>query len=173
MNGKGTHISCPDCGKSYYMDEYGVLSATQGETEFSSITEWYDWEREQVRAEIKEGDYGVELPCEILMTLTDHKFYRIGEGVLKHDIDGFVLDGCDGELHYEHKPLCAHTVNSDFWFYQIGDVISFGNHDGLFYCFPKTKNDIVTKVRFAAEEIYKIRRHDKTAACGCGREKAE
>jgi hypothetical protein len=52
-------------------------------------------------------------------------------------------------------------VNSDFYFYQIGDVVSFGNHDGLFYCFPKTKEDIVCKVRFAHEEIYKIIRQEK------------
>jgi hypothetical protein len=101
------------------------------------------------------------------MTVSDHKFYRVGEGRLRHDINGFVLDGCDGQLHYEHKQLCAHTVNSDFFFYQIGDVISFGTNDHLFYCFPKTEGDVVCKVRLAAEEIYKIRRHDKEAACGC------
>ena len=171
MVGKGTDISCPDCGKVYRMDEYGALSATEGETEFSHIPDWFDWQREEVRREIKDGDYSVDLPVEIIMTVTDHKFYRVGEGRLRHDIDGFVLDGCYGALHYEHKPLCAHTVNSDFYFYQIGDVVSFGNHDALYYCFPKTEGDVVTKIRLAAEEIYKIRRHDRSAACGCKEEK--
>lgn len=171
MIGKGVNISCPDCGKVYHMTEYGELRGEEGETEFSHIPHWYDWERECVRREIKEGDYGIDIPVDILMTVTDHKFYRVGEGRLRHDIDGFVLDGCDGKLHYEHKPLCAHTVNSDFYFYQIGDMVSFGNNDGLFYCFPKEGGDIVTKIRLAAEEIYKIRRHDRSAACRC--EKAE
>ena len=169
MIGKGTEISCPDCGKSYYMDEYGVLSAKDGVTEFSHIPDWYDWERECVREEIERGEYSIDLPVDILMTLTDYKFYRVGEGRLRHDRGGFVLDGCEGKLHYEHKPLCAHTVNSDFFFYQIGDVVSFGNNEHLFYCFPKTEGDIVCKMRFAAEEIYKIRRHDKEAACGCNK----
>ena len=171
MIGKGVNLSCPDCGKVYRMDEYGVLKATEGETEFSHIPDWFDWQREEVRREIKDGDYSVDLPVEIIMTVTDHKFYRVGEGRLRHDIDGFVLDGCYGALHYEHKPLCAHTVNSDFYFYQIGDVVSFGNHDALYYCFPKTESDVVTKIRLAAEEIYKIRRHDRSAACGCKEEK--
>lgn len=167
MVGQGTEIRCNECGKVYYMDEYGSLSARDGKTEFSHIPDWYDWERECVRREIEAGEYSLDLPVEILMTLTDYKFYRVGEGRLRHDRNGFVLDGCDGKLHYEHKPLCAHTVNSDFFFYQIGDVISFGNHEHLFYCFPKTEGDIVCKARLAAEEIYKIRRHDKEAACGC------
>ena len=167
MVGQGCDISCPDCGKIYHMDEYGQLQAKGGDTEFSHIPDWYDWERECVRAEIKEGDYFVDLPVDIVMTASDHKFYRVGEGRLHHDIDGFVLDGCDGKLHYEHKPLCSHTINSDFYFYQIGDVISFGTNDYLFYCFPKTDSDIVCKVRFAAEEIYKLRRHDRSAQCNC------
>ena len=164
MIGKGTTLSCPDCGKVYHMDEYGVLSAEDGITEFSHIPDWYDWERKCVREEIERGEYSVDLDCRLLMTLTDYKFYEIGEGRLRHDKNGFVLDGCDGKLHYEHKPLSAHTVNSDFYFYQIGDVVSFGNTDGLFYCFPKSKEDIVCKIRFAHEEIYKITRAEKEAA---------
>ena len=167
MIGKGCDITCPDCGKVYHMDEYGTLSAKDGETEFNHIPDWVDWERGSVLREIKEGEYAVDIPVDIIMTVTDNKFYRIGEGRLMHDIDGFVLDGCNGELHYEQKPLCAHTVNSDFYFYQIGDVISIGNHEHLFYCFPKTEGDIVCKMRLAAEEIYKIRRNDKSAACNC------
>ena len=164
MIGKGTTLRCPDCGKVYRMDEYGVLSAEDGVTEFSHIPDWYDWERRCVREEIERGEYSVDLDCRLLMTLTDYRFYEIGEGRLRHDKNGFVLDGCDGKLHYEHKPLSAHTVNSDFYFYQIGDVVSFGNTDGLFYCFPKSKEDIVCKIRFAHEEIYKITRAEKEAA---------
>lgn len=161
MVGEGTEIRCTECKKTYYMDEYGSLSAKEGKTEFSHVPDWYDWERECVRREIEAGEYSIDLPVEILMTLTDYKFYRVGEGRLRHDLGGFTLDGCDGQLHYEHKPLCAHTVNSDFYFYQIGDVVSFGNTEHLFYCFPKTEGDIVCKVRLAAEEIYKIKKSEK------------
>lgn len=164
MVGRGITLTCPDCGKVYEMDEYGSLHALSGETEFDSVTAWYDWERECVREEILRGEYSFDLDCEILMTLTDYKFYRVGEGRLCHDRGGFVLDGCDGKLHYEHKPLAAHTVNSDFFFYQMGDVVSFGNNDGLYYCFPKTKEDVVCKIRFAHEEIYKLAKEEKEKA---------
>ena len=159
--GSGTHITCSSCGKSYQLNEYGALSAVDGETEFSRITDWYDWQRECVRSEVESDGYSVDLQVDILMTVTDHKFYRIGEGRLRHGKEGFVLDGCNGELHYEQKPLCSHSVNSDFYFYQLGDMVSFGNNDHLFYCFPKTEGDIVTKIRFAAEEIYRLALKDK------------
>ena len=87
--GKGTDISCPDCGKVYHMDEYGVLSAKEGETEFSHIPDWFEWERKCVREEIERGEYSIDLPVDILMTLTDYKFYRVGEGRLRHDKEGF------------------------------------------------------------------------------------
>lgn len=169
MVGKGAEIKCTHCGKTYYMDEYGVLSAKEGVTEFSHVPDWFDWERSCVREEIERGEYSMDIPVDILMTLTDYKFYRVGEGRLRHDSNGFVLDGCGGELHYEHKPLCSHSVNSDFYFYQIGDMISFGNQEHLFYCFPKTEGDVVCKARLAAEEIYKIKKakkeeHDKAKA---------
>ena len=159
--GSGTHITCEVCGKSYHLDEYGELSAVEGDTEFSRVTDWYDWERECVKGEVESGEYSVDIPVDILMTVSDHKFYRVGEGRLRHGKGGFVLDGCGGELHYEQKPLCAHSVNSDFYFYQLGDMVSLGNNDHLFYCFPKTEGDIVTKIRFAAEEIYKLAIKDK------------
>ena len=169
MVGKGTEIKCTHCGKTYYMDEYGVLSAKEGVTEFNHVPDWFDWERSCVREEIERGEYSMDIPVDILMTLTDYKFYRVGEGRLRHGSNGFVLDGCGGELHYEHKPLCSHSVNSDFYFYQIGDMISFGNQEHLFYCFPKVEGDVVCKARLAAEEIYKIKKaekedHDKAKA---------
>ena len=156
MVGKGAHITCSKCGKSYHLDEYGRLSAVEGHTEFERITDWYDWQRECVKEEVARGEYALDVPVDILMTVTDHKFYRVGKGRLRHGEGGFVLNGCDGNLHYEQKPLCSHTVNSDFYFYQIGDMVSIGNNEHLFYCFPEVKGDIVTKIRFAAEEIYKL-----------------
>lgn len=171
MVGKSSHLTCSECGKSYYLDEYGSLSADEGDTEFTHVTDWYDWQRSCVKEEVERGEYSIDLPVEILMTVSDHKFYRVGEGRLHHDKGGFVLDGCDGKLHYEHKPLCAHTVNSDFYFYQIGDMVSFGNNDHLFYCFPKTEGNIVTKIRFAAEEIYKVKCAQKQAVSATSTDK--
>ncbi len=156
MDGRGTEIVCKACGKAYTLTEYGYLEATDGETRFNHIPDWYRWERERVKEEILRGEYGIDIPVDIFMTVDTSKLYRVGEGRLVHNGGGFVLDGCEGELHYEQKVRASYTVNSDFNWYELGDVICIGNNEHLFYCFPKNEGDIVTKIRLAAEEMYKI-----------------
>ena len=157
MEGKGVHLTCHHCGKQYEMDEYGQLRALEGKTEFAHIPDWFDWQRKQVRKEITDGAYCLDAEVDIGM-LVDHKaLYMVGSGRLKHDCNGFVLTGCDGKLHYEQSPLASHTLNVDYFWYEIGDIISIGNKDALYYCFPKEK-DVVTRARLAAEEMYHLRK---------------
>lgn len=171
MVGRGIKLTCNACGKVYTMDEYGQMSADDGVTEFSHIPDWYKWERQCVREEIKQGEYLLDTDVDILMTVDTKKLYRVGSGHLVHDIDGFVLDGCGGKLHYEHKPLCSHSLYSDFYWYEIADVICIGNSDYMYYCFPKIEGDVVAKTRLAAEEIYKIRMNSRNASRECEKSK--
>jgi len=167
--GSGTELTCFACGKKYRLDEYGSLTAEEGSTEFEHIPDWYSWERLSVRAELLAGVYKLDVPVEIFMTVNNKHVYRVGGGRLRHDEDGFVLDGCDGRLHYEQKPLSSYSINSDFNWYEIGDVICIGNNDHLFYCFPKAEGDVVAKTRLAAEELYKIVRARRDGAKGKAR----
>lgn len=156
MLGKGTAITCNACGKSYEMNELGQLEAKSGETEFPHIPDWYNWQREFVRNELEKATYSFKADVDIAV-LADYKsLYMVGDGHLKHDKNGFVLTGCDGELHYEQPPTVSHSLNSDFYWYEIGDVISIGNKDRLYYCFPKG-GEIVARARLATEELYKIK----------------
>lgn len=98
------------------------------------------------------------------MLVDTKKLYKVGSGVLKHSERGFELHGCDGKLSYIQKPLASYTLNSDFYWYEIGDVISIGNQDVLYYCFPKSGLDVVTKVRLATEEVYKLANKNRVAA---------
>ena len=41
MEGKGIHLTCHSCGKQWTMDEYGQLAATDGNTEYPHIPDWY------------------------------------------------------------------------------------------------------------------------------------
>ena len=155
MEGKGIHLTCHACGKKYVLKEDGSLEATEGETQFSHIPDYYEWERGQVRAEILEGKYRMETDVEIGMLVDFKAIYMVGEGHLTHTAEGFTLTGCDGRLHYTQKPQVSHSLNADFYFYEIGDVIGIGNAQCLYYCFPKT--DIsVAKTRLATEELYKL-----------------
>ncbi len=158
MEGKGTHLTCKHCGKTYYLDEYGRLNAKTGETEFAHIPDWYNWQRECVKKEILDGTYKLETAVDIAVLRDFKAIYKVGSGHLVHTADGFDLTGCDGELNYHHSPLASYGLYSDYFWYEIGDVICIGNKDMLYYCFPKIKGDIVAKTRIAAEEIYKLKK---------------
>lgn len=156
--GQGTDLYCEACAKTYHLDEFGRLKAEEGSTEFDHVPDWYSWERLSVRAELLAGIYSLNVPVNIYMSVDTKCLYDVGKGRLRHSKDGFVLEGCDGRLHYEQAPLFSYTINSDFNFYEIGDVICIGTAEHLFYCFPIVKSDVVAKTRLAAEELYKIAR---------------
>jgi len=154
--GKGIHLTCHACGKQYELDEYGFMKAVEGETEFMHVPDWYAWERECVRQEILDGKYSLEVDVDIYMLVDTKSLYKVGEGHLSHTAEGFRLTGCDGQLDYSQKPKASYSLYSDYYWYEIGDMICIGNNDVLYYCFPKTDDDVVAKTRLATEEMYKI-----------------
>ena len=155
MKGEGEHLTCHACGKVWYITDLGEMQATEGETEISHIPDWFEWERECVRREIEEGTYALETDVEIGMLVDHKKIYLVGDGHLSHNAEGFVLTGCDGKLEYIQKPRASYSINSDYYFYERGDIISIGSRDCLYYCFPKD-NTPVAKARLAAEELFKL-----------------
>ena len=155
MKGEGEYLTCNACGKKWFMTDLGELQATEGETEISHIPDWFDWQRECVRRDLEEGKYELETDVEIAM-LVDHKrIYVVGDGHLSHTKEGFHLTGCDGKLEYIQKPQASYSINSDYYFYERGDIISIGSRDGIYYCFPKD-NTPVAKAKLAAEELFKL-----------------
>jgi 1-acyl-sn-glycerol-3-phosphate acyltransferase/DNA-directed RNA polymerase subunit RPC12/RpoP len=159
MIARGIEITCTECGKKHILTEFGALESPDGKPSFTHIPDWYAWEREEMRCEIERGEYSVSLPVDILMAIDNKRLFRVGEGTLVHNYDGFFLEGCDGKLSYHHKPLCSYSINADFNWYEIGDVISFGSHEALYYCFPKNGYP-VAKARLAVEEIFKLRENE-------------
>ena len=155
LRGEGEHLTCHACGKRWYMTDLGEMQATEGETEFSHIPTWYDWQRACVRRELEEGTYDLQTDVEIGMLVDHKKIYLVGDGHLSHTKEGFCLTGCDGKLEYIQKPRASYSINSDYYFYERGDIISIGNRDCLYYCFPKDGTPVL-KARLAAEELFKI-----------------
>jgi len=153
--GKGITLTCHECGATYELDTLGRLKGVNVEPKFTHIPAWFAWEREQLKEEIENGTYSLDVPCDIAILKDSKALYMVGSGTLRHNNDGFVLDGCDGKLHYEQAPSASYSVNSDYFWYEIGDIVSIGTNDCLYYCFPK-EGDIVAKTRIAAEELYKL-----------------
>ena len=156
--GKGVMLTCKACGKTYTLDEYGYLAAD--EPAFTHIPDWYRWQRQKVREELESGTYRLEVDVKIAMLVDTKALYMVGEGKLTHDENGFHLTGCGGKLDYSQGPLACHTLNADYYWYEIGDVICIGNKDALYYCFPQG-GDVVSKTRLAVEELYRLKKHRK------------
>ncbi len=154
--GKGTELVCHSCGKHYTLSEYGFLEAESGTTEFPHIPDWFSWQRGEVRAELERGEYRMESDVEIGILVDTKNLYLVGDGHLTHTADGFHLTGCDGKIDYRHSPIASHSLNSDFNWYEIGDMVCIGNQKMLYICFPKSPGNFAAKARIAAEELYKI-----------------
>lgn len=157
MKGEGEYITCHSCGKKYRLSELGRLEATEGETEFSHIPDWYNWERQNVAEEIKSGEYRLDTEVDIAVMKDYKAIYKVGEGRLVHSKEGFTLSGCSGKLNYTQSPLASYGLYADYYWYELGDVICIGDKKMLYYCFPKG-NHPVAKTRLAAEEIYKMKK---------------
>ena len=160
MSSSGAEIYCEECGKRWYLNEDGTLSATDGETEFSHIPDWFEWEREQVRLQIESGSYSFEDDVEVYSLPRCYKYEPLGFGKLTHDPEhGFILTG-----HYRGKdyriqrtPLQTNSLHVEYDFLRIKpfDLVDISTEDDSFYCYT-TKKDVITKLAFATEEIYKI-----------------
>ena len=157
MEGKGIHLTCHSCNKQWTMDQYGQLSANEGESEYPHIPDWYKWQREEVRKELENGTYLLDTDVDIMVQVNLNGVCKIGTGHLTHNLDGFHLTGADGKLDYLQSPTFSHTLYSDYYWYEIGDVIGIGDNEFSYFCFPKTDVS-VTKARLATEELYKMKK---------------
>ena len=157
MFGKGIHITCEGCKKEYTLEENGTLSSSDGKCEFTYVTDWYAWEREEVRKELEEGTYLLDTDVEIKMLVDMKSIYSVGEGRLIHNRDGFKLTGCENRLNYIQSGKSSYSLYADYYWYEIGDMICIGNTQVQYYCFPKNQEKaIVAKARLATEELYKM-----------------
>lgn len=156
--GKGTRLVCKGCGAEYELTETGYLQALNRDAKFTHVPDWYAWERECVREELTNETYRLDVPVDICIMRNMDSIYRVGTGRLVHTKEGFHLTGCDGKIDYRQKPTASYSLYSDYYWYELGDMICIGNNDILYYCFPKEGGDVVAKTRLAAEELFQMSR---------------
>ena len=161
--GKGTTLTCNECNITYELTEEGFLKCLNGETKIDHVPDWYRWERECVRKELEENTYRLDIPVDIYMLVNTKCVYKVGEGQMVHTTEGFHLTGCDGQIDYKLKPQSSYSLYSDFYWYEIGDMISIGDDKIQYYCFPKNQENVAAKTRLAAEELYKLTKIQKAA----------
>ncbi len=159
MSSKGTEIFCTACGKHWNLNEDGTLSALEGETEFSHVPDWFDWEREQVHRQIDAGEYRFEDEVEVYSMPRCWRFETLGKATLTHDPEnGFVLTGLyNGKpYHIQRTPVMTNSlhIEYDYCYLKPLDCLDISTENDSFYCYPLTKQNVVTKLGFATEYLY-------------------
>ena len=158
MSSEGTQIKCNHCGKTYEMDEHGELHALEGETEFPHIPDWYEWERNNVRKEVREGKYHFECPVRVDALPNAKGYIDLGMGTLVHDMNGFTLKGRYKDEDYEVTLLAKdhYSVHIEYEYLgKFGDCVDLNTLNDTFYVYPKCEKFSVTKMSLACEELYK------------------
>lgn len=161
MDSKGEEIFCKHCGKRWRMTRLGELQALEGETEFTHIPNWYEWERENVRAEVEAGKYDSgELPVHVDTLPNAKKFIRLGNGILRHDMTGFHVHGTDvdGDPFDMELPVPSlYSVHIEYEYLgKYGDCVDLNTLEDTWYTYPEPDGPAfsVTKMALATEELY-------------------
>lgn len=167
MDSEGCEIFCTECGKRWTLGEDGTLTANDGNTEFSHVPDWFEWERAQVRKQVESGEYSFTDEVEVFSLPRCWKFEKLGKARITHDREnGFILEGFyNGEKYrIQRTPLEINSlhVEYDYCYIKPYDCFDISTENDSFYCYPTQKN-IVTKLAFATEEIYRINK-EKTVA---------
>jgi len=159
MDSQGTSLFCTACGKRWTLTELGELQAGTGETEFSHIPNWYEWERANVRDEVARGVYSSgELAVTVDSLPNAERFIRLGDGVLVHDMRGFTVRGVDvdGDPFEMVKPvLSLYSCHIEYdYLGRHGDCVDLNTLTDTWYIYPHGRDFSVTKMALATEELY-------------------
>ena len=108
---------------------------------------------------MRNGTYSFEDEVEVYSMPRCWKFEKLGSAKLRHDInDGFILEGeYNGAPYRVHRtPMQTNSlhIEYDYCYLKPLDCVDISTESDSFYCYPKTKTDVVTKMGFATEAIY-------------------
>jgi len=153
MGSKGADLFCGRCHTTWHMSELGELECEK--KSFTHIPDWFEWQRAEVRKEIESGTYHYEQDVMIDSLPNATGFYRLGKGKLLHTSQGFSLTGeFSPDFKLVKKPLENFGVHIEYDYFGKGNGLSISTSSDTYYIYPLDQKQPVTKLHFAAEELY-------------------
>ena len=158
MDSKGTTLFCTKCNHTWNLNENGTLTCLNDETIFESVTDWFSWERQEVREEILRGEYSYSDEVEVHSLPKPSKFCRLGKAKIRHNKEeGWVLEGNYRNKDYKitRTPVQMEALHVEYDYFRIkrDDCFVINTEDDSFFIYP-TKKNIITKLAFATEEMF-------------------
>lgn len=157
MTSFGTTLKCQACNKEWEMTELGELQAKSGDTEFSHIPDWYEWERANVREEVEKGTYFFTCKARVDALPNAKGYIDLGDATLTHDMKGFTLAGSyqNEEYRVEISVPELYSVHIEYEYLgKYGDCVDLNTSRDTLYCYPKDCAFSATKIALATEELY-------------------
>jgi DNA-directed RNA polymerase subunit RPC12/RpoP len=160
MSSSNMFIKCTACDKEYLYKETSELECLNGVTIFSSVTDWLNWEREEVRKEILNNNYLFEEELQAYSVPHPKNVVDLGYAKIKHNEDGFVLDGNynNNDFHFTWTPLMNYSLQTEYSSpaFKKRDIFGLSTFSDTLMFVPKN-NQVIQKLYFAVEELYKIK----------------
>lgn len=142
------------------MAEDGSLFSNTNEVYFSHIPSWYEWERANVRKEVREGRYSSgDLRVRVMSLPNAKRFIDFGYGYMRHDMNGFkvTLDKQFSDEPSEMiKPVSSlYSCHIEYEYLgKYGDLVDLNTLEDTWYIHPVEGKFSVTKMALATEELY-------------------
>lgn len=157
MKSEGIKLWCDACGATWEMDTLSRLHGVNTDKGFSHIPDWYRWEREEVRKEVVAGTYHFEDDVRVEEYYsTKVGFLDVGNAHVVHDENGFTFKGEVNGAPFElNKPVASmYSVHVEYDFLNRGDAFDIATEETSYFMFLKNASNYLTKMHFAAEELY-------------------
>jgi hypothetical protein len=162
MSSKRDTLSCDEWGTKYRLNEDGTLSCVNGEAKFTKISSWFEWEKTNVEKEVRDGTYHFEddIRMEKMEGVKIGFVPLEGEHHLTHDIDnGIIVKGPSG-IVFHREPLQSFGLHIDYNWKGKGGLIDLSSPDETYFASPLHKEKWLTKIRFAVEAIYDLKKEE-------------
>ena len=146
----------------------------EGETEFSHIPDWYEWERANVRKEVEAGTYDSgPLQVHVDSLPNAKRYIRLGNGIMRHDMTGFHVHGTDVDgdpFDMDWAVPSLYSVHIEYEYLgKYGDCVDLNTLQDTWYTYPETFQKFsVTKMALATEELYYAYRRSIGKPCPPG-----
>jgi 1-acyl-sn-glycerol-3-phosphate acyltransferase len=159
-------LHCCSCNKIWEMTPLGELKARSGETEFSHIPDWYEWQRLNVRKEVEAGTYYFESSVRVESLPNAKAFIPFPEPAhLTHSMEGFHLVGVSkqgNKFDLKWQVPALYSCHIEYNHLKRGDCVDLNTSDDTLYLYPNRQDFSVTKIALATEELYeKYAREEK------------
>ncbi|WP_025724987.1 hypothetical protein [Acholeplasma granularum] len=167
MEAKGATITCLKCHTAHELSIYGKLNNLNGKTIYDHVPDWYEFQRQFTKEQLLNDTYYFEDEVMIESLRNAKGFIPLGKGNLIHTKEGIKLTGNDieGPLNLFRESSSLYTIHIEFG-YKRSDkkraaAVVLSTDNDTYYIYPNNKKDVVTKIRFAVEEAYKLSKQSK------------